>query len=101
MSKKADEVAELRAEVETLKAEVAFLRTQQAAHVCPSWPQSGGGNVWPGPIRWTNVCGGAAGMPQTQFVDTTCATTLTVTPAIGAAAGCAPPQTFFMANAGL
>jgi hypothetical protein len=110
MSKRSDaEVAELRAEVEALKAEVAFLRTQQAAHVCPSWPQPAiGGGVYVGDVpplpgygytAMPNICGAAAGVGQTQFMDTACATTTTVTPVLGAAAGCAPqPQIFTLGH---
>lgn len=98
------EVELLRAEVETLTAEVAFLRSQQAVHVCPSWPQPAvGGGLWVGdlpPFRTTNV--GAAGVAETQIMDMTCAPGVTtVTPVLNAAGGCAPPAQTFMVNAGL
>jgi hypothetical protein len=116
MARKPDsEVAELRAEIEVLKAEVAALKA------VPWWQQMGGGVAyWPQaapqcscqtsrrcmvhhPQEWTtvclppqNVCGVAAGVAQTQIMDTMGATTMTVTPAIGAAAGCAPMQAFWV-----
>ncbi len=65
------ELEALRAEVAGLRAEVALLRSQQAAHVCPSWPQPQGGGLWPPqtgwPIYWqspANVCAGAAPVPS-------------------------------------
>ena len=93
----AKQVDALRAEVEALRAEVALLRSQQAAHVCPSWPQPAGGGVWPtpspqcscgtslrcmkhNPADWGNVwistqnaCAGAAPVLQTYIMNTTCA----------------------------
>lgn len=51
-----DETAGLRAEVETLRAEVAHLRAWQAAHVCAP-PVAAPGT----PASWPCTCGSTAG----------------------------------------
>ena len=106
-----DELTALRKEVAELREELRQAREmagQQIHHhyapmavmppcTCGSTTRC---QVHPAPwqtgVGWQNLCGGAAGMPQSYLVDTTGAGTLTVTglcgPAFGAA-GCAPqPQ---------
>ena len=107
-----DELTALRREVAELREELRQAREMSGQQIhhhyapmppqfctcgntapCQVHPQPWRGNAWISPL---NVCGGAAGVPQSYLVDTAGAGTLTVTgtcgPAFGAA-GCAPqPQ---------
>jgi hypothetical protein len=111
VGKKTDaEVAALKTEVEMLRAEVAALKA------VPWWQQPGGGVAyWPLPEpqctcgtsvqcqkhalpQWTtvclpprNVCGAAAGVAQTQFMNTAGANPVRFEAPLSTAAGCAPP----------
>ena len=105
-----DELTALRKEVAELREELRQAREMAAPQVhhhypampltpmctcgntapCQVHPNPWRGNVWISPF---NVCGGAAGMPQSYLVDTAGAGTLTVTGTCGptfGAAGCAP-----------
>ena len=105
-----DELTALRKEVAELREELRQLRETAGQQIHYHYSPLPGGTAQPMPGYqhpyygvpqiWCespqNLCGGAAGVPQSYLVDTTGAGTLTVTGTCGptfGAAGCAPqPQ---------
>lgn len=91
-----NEVTALRDEVEYLRAEVARLRSQQAAHVCAVPPQP----VWQKTFPAAGCAGGALPLTIGPEFYNTCAAPATVYGDVPLNTGCAAPVATYMVNIG-